>query len=123
MYWLPTSCTARVVSQTTNATQAMKMNMIFCSSPMPKSEKVKGISAATGMLRPNRVIGRKNACTLGKQPHSTPSGTPTSAARPNPERRRRSVVRQVARQGPVEPQGCESLRRFRPGSTAPSKAR
>src|SRR5271157_5679528 len=31
-----------------NATQAMKMNITFCSSPIPKSEKVSGIRAATG---------------------------------------------------------------------------
>ena len=62
---------------------------------MPNSEKVKGISAATGMLRPNKVIGMKKACTRGKQPQSTPSGTPTRAASPNPRARRRSVVRRL----------------------------
>ena len=86
--------------------------MIFCSSPMPKSEKVKGMSAATGILRPNRVIGRKNACTRGKQPQSTPSGTPTSAASPNPSARRRSVVKQIAGQGPVKPQAVKARERF-----------
>ena len=40
-------------SITMKATQAMKMNMIFWNSPMPKSEKVSGIRAAMGMLRPH----------------------------------------------------------------------
>ena len=92
MYRLPISSMARVVSQTMKATHAMKMNITFWNSPIPKSEKVKGIKAATGMLRPNKVIGMKNACIRGKQPQSTPRGTPTSAPRPNPSDSRRNVV-------------------------------
>src|SRR5271157_326047 len=59
---------------------------------MPKSEKVSGIRAATGMLRPKSVIGRNKALTREKHPQSTPRGTPTSVARPKPEHTRRRVV-------------------------------
>ena len=53
-------------SMTMNATQAMKMNMIFWNSPMPNSENVSGIRAATGMLRPMIVSGAKKALTRRK---------------------------------------------------------
>ena len=81
------------------------------------------MSAATGMLRPNKVIGMKNACTRGKQPQSTPSGTPTSAASPKPKRQPPQRGQEVAGQGPVKPETMESSRMFRPGSKDPSTAR
>ena len=66
------------------ATQAMKMNITFWNSPMPKRANVKGMTAATGTLRPMITSGPKNALIRRKQPQTTPSGTPTTAAKANP---------------------------------------
>ena len=116
MYWPPTSSMARVVSHTTNATQAMKMNITFCISPMPKSENVSGISAATGMLRPNKVSGMKKACTRRKaaaehaQRHADQRGQAETQRQP-PQR-----GQQVARERSIKPQtgkAREGLRRAR----------
>ncbi len=60
------------------------MNITFWNSPMPNSANVKGMTAATGMLRPTITSGPKKALIRRKQPQTTPSGTPTTAARPNP---------------------------------------
>ena len=113
---------ARAVSEMTNATQAMKMNITFCSSPMPKSEKVSGMSAATGMLRPNSVSGRKKALIRGKQPQSTPSGTPTRAASPNPSATRRRVVSRLRVKARSNHRLWKARERLRTGSTGPSTA-
>ena len=69
---------------TMKATQAMKMNITFWNSPMPNRAKVKGMTAATGMLRPMITSGPKKALIRRKQPQTTPSGTPTATARANP---------------------------------------
>ena len=58
---------------------------------MPNKKNVRGMSAATGMLRPNTVSGARNARTAGKQAAKTPSGTPTAAVSPNPRQTRTSV--------------------------------
>ena len=59
---------------------------------MPNSANVSGISAAMGMFRPNTLIGAKNALIQGKQPHSTPSGMPTTLANANPSTTRRKLA-------------------------------
>ena len=69
---------------TMKATQAMKMNITFWNSPMPNRAKVKGMTAATGMLRPMITSGPKKALIRRKQPQTMPSGTPTPTAKANP---------------------------------------
>ena len=56
----------RAVSIMTNATPAMKMNITFCISPMPKNANVSGISAAMGMLRPKTFSGAREGVDPGK---------------------------------------------------------
>ena len=90
-YRCGTSSTAAVVSLTTKATLAMKRNITFWNSPMPNRKNVRGMSAATGMLRPKTVSGARKALTAGKQAASTPSGTPTTAVSPKPKQTRISV--------------------------------
>ncbi len=80
-------------SITTNATQAIKMNITFWNSPMPNSDKVSGITAATGMLRPPIIKGAKKAFTRRKQPQIMPKGMPTIAASPKPRVTRFKLAR------------------------------
>ncbi len=70
----------------------MKMNITFCVSSIPNQRMVKGISAATGRLRPKSASGAPAASTTRHDPARMPSGTPTSTARPNPIRTRFSVA-------------------------------
>ena len=91
-YRCGTSSTADVVSPTTNATLATNKNMIFWNSPIPNRKNVKGISAATGMFRPNTLSGAMKARTGGKQAATTPSGTPTRPLNPKPRQTRPSVT-------------------------------
>ena len=49
-----------------NVTQAMKMNITFCVSPMPNETNVSGISAAMGMLRPKIVSGQEEGLDAGE---------------------------------------------------------
>ena len=53
---------------------------------------MRGISAATGMLRPNSASGAKAASTTRYAPARMPRGTPTSTASANPASTRRSVA-------------------------------
>ena len=76
-----------------NATHAMKMNITFCRSPIPKKKNVSGIKAASGMLRPKittRERGRRGSRKSNRP--GCPSGTPTASARANPSVTRRSVT-------------------------------
>ena len=84
------------MSERTKATLAMKRNMTFWNSPIPKKKNVNGISAATGMLRPKTISGARNARSAGKQAARIPSGTPTAADRPNPRQTRLSVTSVLA---------------------------
>ena len=83
---------ARSVSEYTNGTQAMKMNITFCVSSMPNQRIVSGMSAATGRLRPKSASGAPAAAITRQAPARIPSGTPTRAARPNPTSTRRRVA-------------------------------
>ena len=83
---------AATTSEYTNGTHAMKMNITFCVSSMPNHRIVNGISAATGRLRPNNASGAPAASTTRHDPATTPSGTPTRAASPNPISTRLSVA-------------------------------
>ena len=92
MYDSPTSSMARVVSQTMNATQAMKMNITFCSSPMPKSENVKrnergdrDVAAEQGHRQEKRLHPGKTAAEHAQR-HADQRG------QAEPEPSRRSVV-------------------------------
>ena len=100
---------------TMKATQAMKMNITFWNSPMPNRAKVKGMTAATGMLRPMITSGPKKALIRRKQPQTTPSGTPTTTAKANPSTTPLEADQQIAGQLPIEPQAGKRLRTWPPG--------
>ena len=59
---------------------------------IPNKKNDNGMSAAIGMFRPNTLIGAKNAFTQGKQPHKTPSGIATTAAKAKPSTTRRKLT-------------------------------
>ena len=70
----------------------MKMNITFCVSSMPNQRMVSGISAATGMLRPNSASGAPAASITRQEPARIPSGTPTSDRQPEADEHARSVA-------------------------------
>src|SRR6266478_4079689 len=86
---------AIAASKTTNATQEMKMNMIFWDSSMPNQISVKGTMADIGTLRPKIVIGAKKALNHGQVPQTMPSGTPISAASPKPWTTRQREIKML----------------------------
>ncbi len=69
---------------TMNATQAMKMNMIFWNSPIPNSESVRGITAATGILRPTIISGAKKALDAAETAAEHAQRNPHQGRQPKP---------------------------------------
>ena len=92
---------------TMKATQAMKMNITFWNSPMPKRANVKGMTAATGMLRPMITSGPKKALIRRKQPQSDAQRHADGHAKANPSTTRLQADQRVAGQLPIEPQAGE----------------
>jgi hypothetical protein len=83
---------ARTVSEYTNGTQAMKMNITFCVSSMPNQRMVNGISAATWQVAAEQARAARLAAF-----EDTPrtGGDPRSGRRQN----RQPEAKQHALQG------------------------
>ena len=73
------------------------MNITFCVSSIPNQRIVSGMSAATGKLRPKSASGAPAASMTRQAPAAIPSGTPMTAARPNPMSTRFNVAAMLCR--------------------------
>ena len=113
---------APTVSENTNGTVAMKMNIIFWVSPIPNHKMVRGMSAAMGILRPNSASGAAAASTSATIPPAPRPGTPTRTASPNPPSTRCNVAATLCQQGTLAQQGGEAPQHFeRAGQNRPAK--